>query len=69
MLDFIGYPYSESDVLCAVNSSGIFHRSHKKKNPNPYTQQIEKIVLNQIKAVDAQLKIHNISLYHPYHHI
>ena len=29
MLDFIGYPYSEDDILCTVKSSGEnFHRNH-----------------------------------------
>ena len=67
MLDFIGYPYNEDDVLCAVkNSGGSFHRNHTKKRVNPYSPQLQEIVLNQIKKIDAELLEHNISLYHPY---
>ena len=31
MLDFLGYPYSEDNVLCAIKSpTETFHRKHKK---------------------------------------
>ena len=66
MLDFIGYPYSEDDVLCTVKNSGeAFHRKHTK-DLHPYSSELQKIVLNEIKEVDAVLLKHNISLYHPY---
>lgn len=67
MLDFIGYSYSEEDILCTVKSSGEgFHRKHTKKQENPYTPELQEFVLNQIKEIDAVLLEHNISLYHPY---
>ena len=67
MLDFIGYPYSEDDVLCAVRSSGeSFHRKHARKDLHPYSAEVQEFVLNEIKQVDAALLKHNISLYHPY---
>lgn len=67
MLDFIGYPYLEDNVLCAVKSSGEgFHRKHKKRQSNPYSPELQEFVLNQIKEIDASLLEHNISLYHPY---
>ena len=68
MLDFIGYPYSEDDILCTVKSSGEgFHRSHTKKQYNPFSPEVQDFVLNHvIKDVDALLLKHNISLYHPY---
>ena len=68
MLDFIEYPYSEDDILCAVKSSGEgFHRSHTKKQYNPFSPEVQDFVLNNvIKSVDALLLKHNISLYHPY---
>ena len=68
MLDFIGYPYSEDDLLCTVKSSGEgFHRNHTKKYLiNPYSPELQKFVLSQIKKVDANLRKHNIFLYHHY---
>ena len=68
MLDFIGYPYSEDDILCTVKKSGeAFHRSHTKKQYNPFSPALQDFVLNHvIKDVDALLLKHNISLYHPY---
>ena len=67
MLNFIGYPYSEDDVLCSVKSSGeSFHRNHKKRLINPYSPELQEYVLGQIKTIDARLLEHDISLYHPY---
>ena len=67
MLDFIGYPYSEDDVLCTVKSSGeAFHRNHTKQHLNPYSPELQEFVLDQIKTIDASLLEQNISLYHPY---
>ena len=66
ILDFIGYPYSEDDVLCAVKSSDFFHRHHTKKRLNPYSPELQEFVLNEIKDVHASLLKYNISLYHPY---
>ena len=66
ILDFIGYPYSEDDVLCAVKNSDFFHRHHIKKHLNPYSPELQEFVLNEIKDVHGSLLKHNISLYHPY---
>ena len=68
MLDFIGYPYTEDDILCTVKSAGEgFHRSHTKKRYNPFPPALQDFVLNHvIKDVDALLLKYNISLYHPY---
>ena len=67
MLDFLGYPYSEGDVLCAVKSSSeTFHRNHTKKELHPFSLQVKKFVLNEIQQVNAALLKHNISLHHPY---
>ena len=68
MLDFIGYPYSESNISCAVKSSGeAFHRNHTKKHGHPYSQELQNYVLNITKQVDSHLLKHNISYYHqPY---
>ena len=67
MLDFIGYPYSEDDVLCSVKSSGeSFHRKHARKDLHPYSTEVQEFVLNEIKQIDAALLKHDISLYHPY---
>ena len=67
MLDFIGHPYFEEDVLCTIkNSSEAFHRNHTRRNVRIYSQELQQFVLNEIKQVDATLLKHNISLYHPY---
>jgi len=67
MLDFIGYPYSRDDILCAVKNSGEgFHRHHTKKDYNPFSSKLQEFVLNQIKELDPILLEHNISLYYPY---
>ena len=67
MLDFIGYPYSEDDILCTVKSTGEgFHRKHTKKHYNPFSPKLQEFVLNKIKEIDASLLKHNISLYYPY---
>ena len=67
MLDFLEYPYSENDLMCTVKSTGeTSHRSHTMKHFNPFSPQLQKFVLNEIKQVDASLLKHNISLYHPY---
>ena len=69
MLDFLGYSYTEDDLLCTIKSSGeTFHRNHTRKNLQPFSPELEKFVLNEIKQVDAGLLKHNISLYHPYSH-
>ena len=67
MLDFVEYPYSESDISCAVKSSGeAFHRNHTKKHGHPYSQELQNYVLHIIKEVDSRLLKHNISYNHPY---
>ena len=66
ILDFLGHPYTDDDILCAVKSSEDFHRKHVKKNVHPYSPELQKFVLNEIKQVNAALLTHNISLYHPY---
>ena len=63
MLDFIGYPYSEDDVKCAVESpSESFHRSHTKKHIQPYSPDLQNYVLNKIQEINADLLKHNISI-------
>ena len=67
MLDFIGNPYSEDDILCTTKGSGeSFHRKHAKKQFNPFTPELQEFVLNEAKQIDARLLEHNISIYHPY---
>ena len=67
MLDFLGYPYSEEDVLCAVKgSSKAFHRNHTRKALHPFSSPVQKFVLNEIQQVNTMLLKHNISLHHPY---
>ena len=67
MLDFIGYPYTEDDIKCAVKSAAEdFHRNHTKKHPNLYPPDLQNYVLNRIKEIDADLRKHNISIYFTY---
>ena len=67
ILDFLEYPYTKKDVLCTVKHAGeTFHRNHVKKDLQPFSQELQKFVLNEIKQVDAALLKHNISLYHHY---
>ena len=67
ILDFIGYPYSEEDLVCAVKNSGEnFHRKHTRKGLHPFSPELQKAVLDEIKQVDAGLLKHNISVNHPY---
>ena len=67
MLDFIGYPYSEEDVLCTVRNSGeAFHRNHTRKDLQPFSSELQNFVLEAIKQVDDDLLKHNISLCYPY---
>ena len=67
MLDFIGYPYTEDDIKCAVKSPAEdFHRNHTKKHPNLYPPDLQNYVLNRIKEIDADLRKHNISIYFIY---
>ena len=61
MLDFVEYPYSKNDILCAVKSSEAFHRKHKK-DLHVYSPELQQMVINYIKAVDEILLKHNISL-------
>ena len=61
ILDFVGYPYSKNDVLCAVKSSEAFHRKHKK-DIHAFSPELQQIVNNDIKAVNESLLKHNISL-------
>ena len=67
ILDFIGHPYTEDDLVCAVKNSGdSFHRKHTRKDLHPFSAELQKAVLDEIKQVDAGLLKHNISVYHPY---
>ena len=67
MLDFIGHPYTEADLLCAVKGSGeSFHRNHTRKDLHPFSPELQQYVLNEIKQVDLRLLKYNISLNHPY---
>lgn len=61
MLDFVEYPYSEDNVLCAVKSSEAFHRKHKK-DLHVYSPELQQMVINYIKTVNEMLLKHNISL-------
>ena len=61
MLDFVGYPYSEDDVLCAVKSSEAFHRKHKN-DINVFSPELQQLVNNNTKVINEILLKHNISL-------
>ena len=62
MLDFLEYPYSEDNVLCAIKSpSENFHRKHQK-DQDVFSSELQKIIVNDIKQINANLQKHNISL-------
>ena len=61
MLDFVEYPYSEDNVLCAVKSSESFHRKHMK-DLQVYSPELQQTVVNVIKQVNQNLLKYNISL-------
>ena len=62
MLDFLGYPYSKDDVLCAIKSPNEnFHRKHTKDS-HVFSPELKQIIISNIKQVNANLLKHNISL-------
>ena len=68
MLDFIGHPYSEDDISCAIESSDTFHRHHTTENYlNVYSPEQQELVINIIKDVNAGLIKHNIYMLSSYH--
>ena len=66
ILDFLEYPYTEDDILCAVRSPNeAFHRNHTK-GLHPFSSSVQKFVLNEIRQVNTTLLKHNISIFNPY---
>ena len=61
MLDFVEYPYSEDNVLCAVKSSENFHRKHMK-DLQVYSTELQQTVVSVIRQVYQNLLKYNISL-------
>ena len=60
MLDFLGYPYSDEDVLCTVRRRDeSFHRNHTKEI-HPYSPELQTFVNSQIKQINNGLQKHNI---------
>lgn len=66
ILDFIGYPYSEEDVLCTINKYGEVDSVYTEQL-NSYSPDLQEFVIDQIKDVDASLLKHDISILHSYH--
>ena len=61
MVDFLGVPYTENDLQCAVNSnSEIFHRKHHE-TIDPYTKKQRELFLQKIQSVNKILQPYNIS--------
>ena len=62
MLDFLGYPYSKENILCAIKShSESFHRKHTKDS-HAFSPELRQSIVNDMKLVNANLLKHNISL-------
>ena len=62
MLDFLGYPYSKDNVLCAIKSpSDNFHRKHTN-NSQVFSSALRQSIVNDMKQVNANLLKYNISL-------
>jgi len=61
MVDFLGVPYTENDLQCAVSSSSdTFRRKHHEMT-DPYTKQQRELILQKIQSVDKILQPYNIS--------
>jgi len=61
MVDFLGVPYTESDLQCTINSnSETFHRKHHEKT-DPFTKKQREIILQKIQLANKILKPYNIS--------
>ena len=63
MLDFLGHPYSEDSVVCAIKSpSESFHRNHTKDS-NAFSPGLWQSIVNDTKQINANLLKHNISFF------
>ena len=61
MVDFLGVPYTESDLQCTVNSnSETFHRKHHETT-DPYTKKQRELLLQKIQSVNKILQPYDIS--------
>ena len=62
MLDFLGYPYSDDNVVCAIKSpSEKFHRKHTKDS-HAFSPALRQSMVNSMKELNTDLLRHNISL-------
>jgi len=63
MMDFLGYPYTEEELDCTINSgTNSFRRNHDNyKDVDHYIQTDIDLVYDEIKQVDKVLKKYNIS--------
>ena len=51
MVDFLGVPYTESDLQCAINSSlDTFHQRHHETT-DPYTKKQQELILQKIQLI------------------
>ena len=63
MLDFLGYPYSEDNVLCTIKSpSENFHRKHTKDS-HAFSPALRQSMIDNMQEINANLLKHNISLF------
>ena len=61
MVDFLGVPYTESDLQCTINcNSETFHQKHYEKT-DPFTKQQQELILQKIQVANKILKPYNIS--------
>jgi len=65
MLDFIGYPYTEDNILCAIKQtlSNSFHRNHTKQFDS-YSPVMRQFVNEVILQLSTALEKNSISLHH-----
>jgi len=65
MLDFIGYPYTDNDILCATKSSSSdsFRRNHTKQF-DPYSPAMRHYVNGIVLQLNMALEKNSISLRH-----
>jgi len=61
MVDFIGVPYTESDLQCTINSnSETFHRKHDH-HLDPFTKTQRQLFHQKIHLANKTLQPYNIT--------
>ena len=66
-MKFLEFPYTEDDLQCTIKSTiQGFHRKHKNVT-DPYTPELRKFVMAQIRLANKILHSYNISYWYEYY--